>query len=39
MNMHKQLAAMPDFYSEVLINERSLIIATCSVPSTLSSMH
>jgi Bacterial SH3 domain len=24
MNMHKQLAVMPDFYFEVLINERSL---------------
>jgi uncharacterized protein YgiM (DUF1202 family) len=24
MNMHRQLAAMPDFYFEVLINERSL---------------
>lgn len=24
MNMHKQLAAMPDFFFEVLINERSL---------------
>ena len=23
MNMHKQLAIMPDFYFEVLINERS----------------